>query len=65
MSAWPRGDGYDIEHLTRGLSRCDIMTADSSVTQLARDFRLIPTGCSLFSVRERDLLAERIAEAVG
>jgi hypothetical protein len=47
-----KGDGYDIAHLTRGLSRCDIVTADAGMTQLVRDHRIMPTGCQLFSFRE-------------
>jgi hypothetical protein len=27
-----RGDGYDIDHLTCGLSRCDVVTADAGMT---------------------------------
>jgi len=45
-------DGYDVLHLTRGLSRCDIVTADSGMSQLCRDFRLVPPGCSLYGARE-------------
>jgi hypothetical protein len=41
-------DGYDIEHLTIGLSRCDIVTADRAMTRIVRERRLIPTGCELF-----------------
>ena len=47
-----RGDGYDIAHLTRGLSRCDIVTADAGMTQIVRDRRIVPAGCQLFSFRE-------------
>lgn len=46
------GDGYDIEHLTRGLSRCDIVTADSSMTEICRAYKLVPAGCQLFGYRE-------------
>lgn len=46
------GDGYDIAHLTLGLSRADFVTADSGMTQLCRDFHLVPSGCQLFSYRE-------------
>ena len=41
-------DGYDIEHLTIGLSRCDIVTADRSMMLIARERALIPDGCQLF-----------------
>ena len=46
------GDGYDIAHLTRGLSRCDIVTADKGMTQILRERRIVPIGCQLFSFRE-------------
>jgi hypothetical protein len=41
-------DGYDIEHVTIGLSRCDVVTADGSMTRIARERNLIPDGCQLF-----------------
>jgi hypothetical protein len=47
-----RGDGYDIDHLTCGLSRCDFVTADAGMTQLVRDHKLVPNGCQIFSTRE-------------
>jgi hypothetical protein len=47
-----KGDGYDIAHLTRGLSRCDIVTADAGMTQIVRDRRIVPAGRQLFSFRE-------------
>jgi hypothetical protein len=46
------GDGYDVEHLTRGLSRCDMVTADSGMTEVCRTYKLVPSGCQLFSYRE-------------
>src|SRR2546430_12805959 len=46
------GDGYDIAHLTRGLSRCDIVTADRAMTAIARERRLVPSGCQLFRTSE-------------
>ena len=47
-----KGDGYDIIHLTCGLSRCDIVTADGGMTELVRGQRLVPHGCLVFSRRE-------------
>jgi len=46
------GDGYDIAHLTRGLSRCDIVTADRAMTAIARERSLVPSGCALFRTSE-------------
>lgn len=46
------GDGYDIDHLSCGLSRCDLVTADGGMTQLVRNHKLVPRGCQLFSTRE-------------
>lgn len=47
-----RGDGYDIAHLTCGLSRCDVLTADGGMTELVRGRQLAPDGCAVFSRRE-------------
>jgi hypothetical protein len=58
------GDGYDIEHLTRGLSRCDIVTADSGMTQICRTYRLVPRGCQLFSYRELDAFRDAVEAAL-
>lgn len=58
------GDLYDIYHLTQGFSRCDIVTADASMAQLCRDFRLIPSTVRLFSARELDDLAEHVGTAL-
>lgn len=57
------GDGYDIEHLTRGLSRCGIVTADSGMTELCRSRGLVPSGCELLSARELDRLPAVIEAA--
>jgi hypothetical protein len=46
------GDGYDIDHLAQGLSRCDVVTADAGMKQLCRDHRIIPSGVGLLSTRE-------------
>jgi len=52
------GDLYDIQHLTQGLSRCDIATADGGMTQLCRQYGLVPSAVRLFSSRElQDLTA--------
>ena len=49
-----RGDGYDIDHLTAGLSRCDIVTADAGVSQLVHNHTLVPTGCQIFATRDME-----------
>jgi len=57
-------DGYDIEHLTIGLSRCDIVTADRSMTLIARERALIPDGCELFEFRDVAGLVAAIEQAL-
>lgn len=59
------GDGYDIAHLTHGLSRCHLVTADASMAQLIRDFRLAPAGCLVFSCREFDQLAAKVQQLLA
>jgi hypothetical protein len=58
------GDGYDIDHLTRGLSRCDMVTADSGMTEVCRTYKLIPRGCQLFSYRELDAFRDAVEAAL-
>jgi hypothetical protein len=60
-----RGDGYDIAHLTRGLSRCDIVTTDGGMTEVVRGRRLAPAGCQLFSYREMDNLHRAVDDALA
>ena len=60
-----KGDGYDIAHLTRGLSRCDIVTADAGMTQIVRDRRIVPAGCQLFSFREMAELQRAVDTALA
>jgi hypothetical protein len=43
-----KGDLHDIWHLTYGLSRCDIVTADKRTCALAHGRNLIPRGARLF-----------------
>ncbi len=43
-----RGDLHDLWHLTYGLSRCDIVTADRRSCELARGRGLVPSGVALF-----------------
>jgi len=58
-------DGHDIVHLTHGLSRCDIVSADGGMAQLIRDFRLAPAGCQVFSYREFDNLADAVEKRLA
>jgi len=46
------GDELDVEHLIRGLSRCDIATADRSMAHLVRERKLVPQRCQLISGSE-------------
>jgi hypothetical protein len=59
------GDGYDIAHLARGLSRCDIVTADRAMTAIARERRLVPSGCQLFRTSETAEFHAAVAVAVA
>lgn len=53
-----RGDGFDIKHLTNALSRCDFVTCDAGMAQLCKNFKLVPSGCEVFSYREHaDLMS--------
>ena len=54
------GDGYDIEHLTRGLSRCDVVTADSAMVQRAEEHGLVPVGCDLIRTADQEGLRKAI-----
>ncbi len=59
-----RGDGYDIDHLTCGLSRCDLVTADAGMTQLVRGHKLVPSGCQIFSTREMQMFHAAVEAAL-
>jgi hypothetical protein len=59
-----RGDGHDIVHLTRGLSRCDIVTADAGMTQLCIDHKLVPDDCTLVRFNDVKGLSAAIAGAL-
>jgi hypothetical protein len=54
------GDGYDIEHLTRGVSRCDVVTADSAMVQRAEEHGLVPAGCDLIRTADQQGLRQAI-----
>lgn len=59
------GDRYDRSHLTKGLSRCDIVTCDSGMAQLCRGRRLIPADVTLFSSSEHNALASHIERIIA
>ncbi len=58
-------DGHDIAHLTHGLSRCHLVTADAGMAQLIKDFRLAPVGCLVFSYREFEQLSTKIEQLLA
>jgi hypothetical protein len=58
-------DGHDIAHLTHGLSRCDLVTADAGMAQLIKDFKLAPPGCQVFSYREFDQFADTVSQILA
>lgn len=58
------GDGFDIKHLTNGLSRCDFVTCDGGMAQLCKNNNLVPAGCQLFSYRDHGALLSAIESAV-
>lgn len=60
-----RGDGFDLSHLMKGLSRCDIVTADSGMTQMVTDFKLVPAGCSIFRAGDREGLTATVKAALN
>lgn len=60
-----RGDGHDIEHLTKGLSRCDIVTADAGMTQLANGHQLVAADCQLLRFNDIDGLIAAVEAALA
>ena len=59
------GDGYDINHLVRGLSRCDLVTADRGMFEMVRARHLLPAGCELFESSDVDGLLAALRTAVA
>lgn len=59
-----RGDGYDINHLIHGLSRCDIVTADRGMVEMVRAHRLLPNACQLFKSSDIDGLTAAVQSAL-
>lgn len=60
-----RGDGYDVNHLVRGMSRCDVVTADRGMYEMVRARKLLPDACSLFESSDVDGLLAAIRHAVA
>jgi hypothetical protein len=60
-----RGDGHDIAHLSRGLSRCDIVTADGGMTQLCINHKLVPAQCALLRFNDVEGLSSAIEDALA
>lgn len=58
-----RSDGYDIAHLTLGLSRCDVVTADRGMAHVVRQFNLAPDGCRVVESRDREGLVAAIRDS--
>lgn len=55
-------DRYDRSHLMKGLSRCDVVTADRGHAQMLRERSLIPSDVQLFSSGEHAQLLACIEE---
>jgi hypothetical protein len=62
-------DWHDVEHLTVGLSRCDIVTADRSMVARVEEQQLAPTDCELIRAHEftslLDAIQRRLEQAEG
>jgi hypothetical protein len=56
-----RGDGYDVNHLIHGMSRCDIVTADRGMVEMVTARRLLPAGVRLIESADVDALVDAIA----
>jgi hypothetical protein len=56
-------DLHDIWHLTYGLSRCDIVTADRRTARLATQTELVPAGVRLFEAHKLSDIAAAVRYA--
>jgi len=61
--AWP-GDAYDVVHLTHGLSRCDLVTADRGMVEMVQARKLLPTDVGLFESSDVDGLIAAVRESL-
>lgn len=55
-----QSDLHDLWHLTYGLSRCDVVTADKTMCRLVRQRSLVPTGVTLIESTHFDEIAEAV-----
>ena len=53
-------DAYDVVHLTHGLSRCDLVTADRGMVEMVRVHGLVPRDVALFESSDVDGLITAI-----
>ena len=58
-------DLHDIWHLTYGLSRCDIVTADRRTARLALERELVPAGTRLLEAHKLSDIASAVRSAAG
>jgi hypothetical protein len=61
--AWP-ADAYDVVHLTHGLSRCDLVTADRGMVEMVRARSLLPAEVRLFESSDVDDLVTAVRESL-
>lgn len=54
------GDLHDLWHLTYGLSRCDVVSADRRSCEIARGRNLIPEGVDLVEATQLDQIADAV-----
>ena len=58
-------DLHDLRHLTYGLSRCDVVTADKRSCRLARKRGLVPPSVRLIEATSFDDIADAVEQAVA
>jgi hypothetical protein len=57
-------DLHDLWHLTYGLSRCDIVTADKRSCELVRRRNLVPSGVILLEAHRLTEIADAVVESL-
>jgi hypothetical protein len=57
-------DAYDVVHLTHGLSRCDLVTADRGMVEMVRARKLLPVDVRLFESSDVDGLIAAVRESL-
>jgi hypothetical protein len=58
-----QSDLHDLWHLTYGLSRCDVVTADRRSCEITRGRNLVPQGVRLIEAHRFDEVAKAVAES--